>query len=231
MTLNLNNLTQAKLYVMMFIMITSSLFLSNCGTLAPLRERDLAAANLALATEMEASQYAEAEVTSAETYFSSGEDLIVREKKSPDNSKAKANYIDSKEVSDTALLTALTALVAETDTIIETKRPIAVKVNLEDILQEAEAAQETAKTTLAEVLFPDSYAATKKARELLDQILEDDQYYIVILNEERRDCLWRIAEKFLADPKLWEKIYAVNKELIANPDLIYPGQRILIPKE
>lgn len=43
------------------------------------------------------------------------------------------------------------------------------------------------------------------------------------------DSLSKIAKKTLNDAKLWEKIYQLNKDTIKNPDLIYPGQRIVLP--
>lgn len=38
------------------------------------------------------------------------------------------------------------------------------------------------------------------------------------------DVLWRIAEKFNTT---WEKLAEYNK--LANPHLIFPGQKILVP--
>lgn len=42
------------------------------------------------------------------------------------------------------------------------------------------------------------------------------------------DTLWNISGKELGDPFLWPKIWQENPE-IANPDRIYPGQKIKIP--
>lgn len=42
------------------------------------------------------------------------------------------------------------------------------------------------------------------------------------------DTLWNISGKELGDPFLWPKIWQENPE-IANPDRIYPGQKIRIP--
>jgi nucleoid-associated protein YgaU len=44
--------------------------------------------------------------------------------------------------------------------------------------------------------------------------------------------LWRIAGKkeIYNNPKEWKKIYEANKDQIKNPDLIYPGQNLKIPK-
>ncbi|PKN52739.1 MAG: hypothetical protein CVU55_05805 [Deltaproteobacteria bacterium HGW-Deltaproteobacteria-13] len=42
------------------------------------------------------------------------------------------------------------------------------------------------------------------------------------------DTLWDISKAELNDPFLWSKVWEENR-WIANPDLIYPGQRITIP--
>ncbi len=55
--------------------------------------------------------------------------------------------------------------------------------------------------------------------------------YTVRLIPDKRDCLWRISEySFIyGSPFLWPRIWKANKAQILNPDLIYPGQVLLIP--
>lgn len=50
---------------------------------------------------------------------------------------------------------------------------------------------------------------------------------------ENRDCLWNIAGKIeiYGDPMLWPKIWQANKEIIRNPDIIYPGQVLTLPEK
>ena len=43
------------------------------------------------------------------------------------------------------------------------------------------------------------------------------------------DSLSKIAAKFYGDANKWRKIHEANKQLIKNPDLIYPGQTFTIP--
>jgi len=43
------------------------------------------------------------------------------------------------------------------------------------------------------------------------------------------DCLWDIAGRFLGDPTRWREIYEANRDKIDNPNLIYPGQKFVIP--
>ena len=52
----------------------------------------------------------------------------------------------------------------------------------------------------------------------------EPEEYIVI----KFDTLWDISDSRLEDPFLWPKLWNVNPH-IENPDLIYPGTRILIP--
>ncbi|MGQ9819721.1 MAG: hypothetical protein ACUVQ1_07350 [Candidatus Kapaibacteriales bacterium] len=56
--------------------------------------------------------------------------------------------------------------------------------------------------------------------------------YVVGTWAENRDCLWNIAGKteIFGDPFLWSKIWQSNTNIIKNPDIIYPGQRLLIPQ-
>lgn len=48
---------------------------------------------------------------------------------------------------------------------------------------------------------------------------------------ENRDCLWNIASKteIYSDPMLWPKIWQANKDIIRNPDIIFPGQELTLP--
>lgn len=50
---------------------------------------------------------------------------------------------------------------------------------------------------------------------------------------ENRDCLWNIAGKIdiYGDPFLWPKIWVENIDKIRNPDIIHPGQVLVLPKK
>lgn len=45
---------------------------------------------------------------------------------------------------------------------------------------------------------------------------------------QKGDCLWKIAERFLGDGARYTDIVAWNKELIQDPNLIYPGMELKI---
>lgn len=48
----------------------------------------------------------------------------------------------------------------------------------------------------------------------------------------RGDNLWKISgkEKVYSDPYQWTRLYSANQDKIANPDLIYPEQRLAVPR-
>ncbi len=46
---------------------------------------------------------------------------------------------------------------------------------------------------------------------------------------QKGDTLWAIAKRFLGNGNLYTQIVEANREVIKDPDLIYPGQKIRIP--
>ena len=46
---------------------------------------------------------------------------------------------------------------------------------------------------------------------------------------KKGDSLSKIAKEFYNDAKMWKKIFQANKDQIKNPDLIRPGQKLIIP--
>lgn len=53
----------------------------------------------------------------------------------------------------------------------------------------------------------------------------DDLFYEV----QKGDTLWRIAEIYYKDGSRYKEIFEANREVIKDPDKIYPGQMIRIP--
>lgn len=43
------------------------------------------------------------------------------------------------------------------------------------------------------------------------------------------DSLSKIAKREYGDASKWRQIYEANKDLIKDPDLIYPGQELKVP--
>ncbi len=68
----------------------------------------------------------------------------------------------------------------------------------------------------------------------IEQVEETDEdgfpkEYTVVLDREDRDCLWKIAQRFYNQARLWPLIYSANRDKIKDPDLIFPGQKFEIP--
>ena len=53
---------------------------------------------------------------------------------------------------------------------------------------------------------------------------EPDATYVI----KKGDTLWDLAFQFLGDPFLWQRIWQANSYIV-NPDLIYPGNKLIIP--
>jgi nucleoid-associated protein YgaU len=51
------------------------------------------------------------------------------------------------------------------------------------------------------------------------------EYYVI----QKGDTLSAIAKRFLGQASAYPKIFEANREVIKDPDLIYPGQKIRIP--
>ena len=47
---------------------------------------------------------------------------------------------------------------------------------------------------------------------------------------KRGDCLWTISRAFLSHGRRWRLIYRLNHDQIRNPNLIYPGQLLRMPR-
>lgn len=51
------------------------------------------------------------------------------------------------------------------------------------------------------------------------------EYYVI----QKGDTLWAIATRYLGTGNRYPEIFEANREVIKDPDLIYPGQKIRIP--
>lgn len=44
------------------------------------------------------------------------------------------------------------------------------------------------------------------------------------------DSLSKISSRIYGDPSQWRKIYEANQDILKDPDLIHPGQQLVIPR-
>jgi nucleoid-associated protein YgaU len=52
----------------------------------------------------------------------------------------------------------------------------------------------------------------------------------LILHEVRPgDRLWDLSAHYYRDPFKWKRLFRENRDLVADPDVIFPGQRIRVP--
>ena len=58
-------------------------------------------------------------------------------------------------------------------------------------------------------------------------LADNVEYYEI----QSGDTLWAVAKKFYGSGNKYTKIFEANKEVIKDPDKIYPGQKIRIPAE
>ena len=70
----------------------------------------------------------------------------------------------------------------------------------------------------------------RRLRGRLENALENAQPAFDSYSVVRGDCLWRISRKpdVYNDPFQWIRIYTKNRDVIKDPDLIYPGQEFKI---
>jgi hypothetical protein len=108
-----------------------------------------------------------------------------------------------------------------------------------DAETEARAAAEAFDGIVAAIAKDDELAAAKakadaerEAAERAARVLPSE--YTVKRLASDTDCLWRIAgfPFVYNNPELWPKLYEANKKVLrdpANPNLVYPGQKLRIP--
>jgi|YNPNPStandDraft_1061719.scaffolds.fasta_scaffold04237_8 nucleoid-associated protein YgaU len=102
----------------------------------------------------------------------------------------------------------------------------------------AKAAEERAKTAEKAAAEARAQAARKEAEERVKEIREQVELrkaeaaaaakrtYVV----KSGDSLSKIARDQLGDASRWPEIFELNKDKIKDPNLIYPGQELTLPK-
>lgn len=100
----------------------------------------------------------------------------------------------------------------------------------EDYEQSKEKSMEAINLLNSVFIAMEKKAEEKRLEQESHETLQPEvREYVVKLNPEKRDCLWRIAYYMYKDARLWPIIYMANKDKIKDPDLIFPGQKFIIP--
>ncbi len=127
----------------------------------------------------------------------------------------------------------LDALFGEADTAyIAEEYPIAIQ-KAEEVTKRARrlelAAKRAAELEKEEITGPDEEIIVIEEEE--PQIIQPENVYDNH-TVQKGECLWIISEyeKIYADPFKWPLIYRANRSQINDPDLIFPGQDLAIPR-
>lgn len=73
---------------------------------------------------------------------------------------------------------------------------------------------------------PEQVAEQEPEQHEQTQVIDVNYYDI-----QEGDSLWKIAEQFYGNGSQYEKLFDENREVIVDPDLIFPGQKIRIPMD
>ena len=80
------------------------------------------------------------------------------------------------------------------------------------------------------VLMAGNVKNVEKVNDMMTVKVDDPEPEPRFYTVEKGDSLSKIAKEVYGDYMKWEALFAANKEVIENPDLIYPGQQIRIPE-
>lgn len=94
------------------------------------------------------------------------------------------------------------------------------------MIREEEAEKDEAREDLVgeEVFLEDT---EEKELVAASQTLSEEKYQYYTI--QKNDTLQKISHKFYGTTRKWKLIYDTNKEIIKNPDKVYPGTKIKIP--
>lgn len=113
----------------------------------------------------------------------------------------------------------------------QAETPFAAVVETEAVIAESQDAEESARWQMMQLL--DLLATQEVMIEALYGELvayqEGGGDYGYIYEVKPGQSLWLIADEIYGDPYRWITIYSMSCDFMGNPDLIYPGQILIIP--
>lgn len=113
-----------------------------------------------------------------------------------------------------------------------------MRVSLEDITVHEDAGEGSDITVSLELREYRYYTASKVVIDKSVAVVEDNSREtdnapntktVTTYTVVKGDSLWNIAKKYLGNGARWTEIYELNKNQISNPNLIYPGQVLIMP--
>lgn len=83
----------------------------------------------------------------------------------------------------------------------------------------------TATVTSTEEIVPKADFSGVTATVTSTEEIVGEQQYVV----QKGDNLSKIAKNLLGDANAWKQIFEANRDVLDNPDKIFPGQTLKIP--
>ena len=140
---------------------------------------------------------------------------------------------DSQNTKKTKILDAVKEQLASAREARDTAENLLGEENYSDSIKESEDAIRLSQVILEQFgLLASGRGAivTSDGNGLVEDIGGGWKRYTV-RDRKPADCLWCIAAhpQVYGSGAIWERIYKANKSKVKNPDVIYPGQKLLIP--
>jgi len=92
--------------------------------------------------------------------------------------------------------------------------------------KEPEVKEEIKPETKQEVVQLD----TIQEEPVIEDVVEPVQQGPRVIVVEKGDWIYHIARQEYNDIHAWRKIYEANKDKISDPNMIYPGQELVLPE-
>lgn len=128
--------------------------------------------------------------------------------------------INNAEEAETIIVAVLNSIESEIN-------EMKLKAAAEEQKKEEAAKEEAAKKETVKEEAAKEETAVKE--EVKKEEKPEGKIYIVQWRKKNTDCLWRISQKVYKDAAYWPAIYIANRDQIKDPDLIFPGQKFVIP--
>lgn len=115
------------------------------------------------------------------------------------------------------------------------ERYLQVIEKAESITQRCNALQKKVREIDAQQKSEDLRFEKRKQLKKTEGLVEEKKKKLEIIEHvvQFGECLWKICQEAQVynNPLIWPIVYKANRSQIRDPDLIYPGQRFIIPRE